>query len=149
MMTTKTILSLLLGLSLAACVGNTEPDDGTTKPQAAQPPAASGAAAEYAISCQGDVTKKGFSSSLSPRCVGGAPGTRGCESPCAAQDVQIKYVPPAMRCGSVERFVWDGTTCKKYLTNDGGEMRCTGNDCELMFTTEAACQTAYETCTAK
>ncbi|HSO32215.1 MAG TPA: hypothetical protein VLT33_06865 [Labilithrix sp.] len=154
MTTTTTILSLTLGAFLAACAAETTggDGDGTSTPPAAtsatDPAPAPGNAPEYAVSCQGQITKKAFSFELTPRCAGGAPGSK-CGDPCAAQDIAISYVPPATRCGSVERFVWDGTACKKYLTNDGGEMHCKGADCERMFTSEALCKAAYETCTPK
>jgi hypothetical protein len=148
-MKTTTILPLALSMLLAACTANTDPGDGTQAPQTGssgtEPPTPAGSAPEYAISCHGDVTKKSLDTSVSPRCVGGAPGTK-CGDPCAAQAIEIRYVPPATRCGSVDRFVWDGTTCKKYLTNDGGEMRCTGADCERLFTSESDCKAAYEAC---
>src|SRR3954470_20127844 len=124
MKTTTTLLSFVLGLSLAACTAHTDPSgDGTSPPATGtsgpEPPGAAPSGPEYAISCHGDISKKtfGFDLDVSPRCVGGAPGTK-CGDPCAAQDITIKYVPPATRCGSVDRFVWDGTACKKYLTND-------------------------------
>lgn len=146
LMKTTTLLALPLGLLLAAC--SSDPGTGTTP--ATEPAPAPGSAADFAISCQGAVTRKGLDLDLdlTPRCVGGAPGTR-CGDPCAAQDITITYVPPGMRCGSVERFVWDGAACTKYLTNDGGTMHCKGADCERLFTSEALCQAAYETCPAK
>jgi hypothetical protein len=153
MKTMTTLLSFALGISLAACAASTEPGDGTSTPPPAAsstpPPAATGSAPEYAISCSGEITKRSFGTVIGPLCVGGPPGTFGCGDPCAAQAIEITYVPPANRCGSIDRFVWDGTTCKKYLTNDSGQMRCKGADCEKMFATEAACKTAYETCPPK
>jgi hypothetical protein len=149
-MTTKILLALSLGALLAACSSDPGPGSpSTAAPATTEPTPAGDTAPEFAISCHGDLTKKGLAGlELTPRCVGGAPGTK-CGDPCAAQDITITYVPPATRCGSVERFVWDGAACKKYLTNDGGEMHCKGADCERIFTTEALCQAAYETCPAK
>jgi len=154
-MTTNLILSSALGLLLVACAANTDstgdgtpPAGGTSTPPASDtsaPPAASGGA-QYAISCTGEVTKKGIDVDLSPKCVGGDSGTKCGEDACAAQAIEIRYVPPARKCGSVERFAWDGTACKKYLTNDGGEMICSGADCEGLFETEALCKAAYAAC---
>lgn len=149
MMTTKTILSLTLGLLLAACAGETDPDDGSSPPQSGASGTETGASAdapEYAISCQGEVTKQTLSASVSPRCTGGAPGTKCGGDPCAPQAVEVSYVPPANRCGSVDRFAWNGTSCTKYPTNPGGQMRCKGIDCDKLFTTEAQCLEAYATC---
>ena len=148
MKTTTTILSLALGLSLAACAADTDPGNGGGAP-------ASGAAStdpttsapEYAISCQGGVTKRSFDTSVALRC-GSEPGMK-CGDPCGAQQVSFRYVPPAMRCGSVDRFAWDGTACKAYPTNQGGEMRCTGADCERLFTTKELCLAAYDACITK
>lgn len=152
MMTTKTILSMTLGLLLAACAAETEPGDGTSNPQSGTSgtqPVASSDAPEYAISCQGEVTKTSFTTSVGTRCVGGAPGTKCGGDPCAPQAVEVTYVPPANRCGSVDRFAWNGTSCMKYETNPGGQMRCKGVDCDKLFTTEALCLAAYASCTPK
>ena len=151
-MKTSTLLPLALGLLLVACSsdpGTSSPS--TPTPSATDPTPAPGSGGDYTISCHGDVAKQslGLVLDLTPRCASGAPGTKCGGDPCAAQDVTITYVPPGTRCGSVERFVWDGAACKKYLTNDGGVMHCTGADCEHLFTSEALCQAAYETCPAK
>ena len=148
LMMTKPLLALSLGVFLAACSSDAD-SSSPSAPSGTEPAPAAGTEASYTISCQGDLTKKGLGGlELTPRCIGGAPGTK-CGGPCAAQDIAITYVPPATRCGSVERFVWNGIACKKYLTNDGGEMHCKGADCERIFTTEALCLAAYETCPAK
>ena len=160
MMTTKTNLflmcGLLLGASVGGCTAQTEPGgdgQGTgTGTSSTQPPAA--AASDYEISCHGEITKQslGLDLSLAPRCVGGDGTTFGSNcggDPCAAQDIAISYVPPATRCGSIDLFAWDGTTCKKYTTNHGGAMHCKGQDCEKLFKTEAECKAAYDACIAK
>lgn len=150
----KTILSLALGMFLAACTADSADTDGSPGSASAgagtQPPPTSASAAEVTISCKGEVSKQSIGASVGLRCVGGdGDGGTKCGGSCAAQDIQIRYEPPAMRCGSVDLFAWDGTSCKRHPTNAGGTMHCKGSDCAALFASEASCIAAYETCTAR
>jgi hypothetical protein len=105
--------------------------------------------ADYSVSCQGDVTPRELALDLDVemRCTGGQPGTRCGGDPCAAMDVQLRYEPPALRCGTANVFVWDGKQCSAHPTQTSeGAMRCRGADCPRIFKTEADCKSAYAKC---
>lgn len=147
MQSLKPSLLLVLAALVTGCSGT---DDGPAGGGPAGTPSGSGpaAAAEYAVSCHGDVTARSLTLDLGvgPRCAGGDGGTR-CGSPCAPMDAQVRYEPPAMRCGVTNVFVWDGAQCKALPTQTNeGAMKCRGADCPRLFKSEMECRAAYAQC---
>ncbi len=149
------ILPALFSLSLVGCAAETEtPDPGTTGTGVATGPEASASKPEVGFSCGGAVTQRSASlveTGLSIRCIGGGDGgtrTPKCgPSACAAQDVTFRYEPPAMRCMGSDVFYWNGKACiAKNTQGEGGMLVCKGNDCEKVYKTSAACESAHEAC---
>lgn len=152
-MTLRLALSLVLGSLAIACSGGGggEPQgnggtSGTSEPTTpSAPPAQS-----YTVSCGGDVAKTQSlavaTDSTEPR----ASGSSADAGPCAAQDVVFSYAPPAHRCIGTDIFAWDGAGCVAHPTGaEGGSLNCKGSDCEHIFKTKDACETAYKACVAK
>lgn len=149
------IVQASLLLSVAACTSSV--DDGENdgnQPGASTPTptAPSSSGPEYRVGCGGDVTPAGLAIGLTPKCVGGEPGTFcGDETPdaCAAQDVSFSYVQPGTRCSSTV-FSWDGKACVPHETSGiDGALRCKGKGCASLYKDEAACKAAHTGCAAK
>ena len=153
-------LASLTTLALACSSGG---DDGGSAPTAASgsgqqgTPATNEAGADagpvYSFSCDGTVrtTSLDLDLALSPRCVGGPPGTR-CGSPddCEAQDVKFHYEPPANKCIATDVYAWDGHDCVAHSTHgEGGMLKCVGADCTSVFNTKETCLAKYTSCLAK
>jgi hypothetical protein len=159
MMKTTMMGSLVLTMALAACSGSaddpTSPAGGTgtgTETNPSTPGAGTtGSAPEYNVSCHGDVSKQNIGSiGATPLCVGGEPGTFCGDDPCAPQAIEIRYEPPAYKCGSTTVWAWDGSACKGYPTSsNGGAMKCKGTGCEKLYKSESDCKAAYASCAAK
>lgn len=143
-------------LAAAACTASADDRDdpgagsGESTPAPSGSPSSSGP--EYSVGCSGTVSPAGFGAGLTPKCVGGEPGTLCAnEEPdvCAAQDVTLSYVQPATRCSSTV-FSWDGKACVPHQTSGAeGSLRCKGKGCTSLYKDEAACKAAHTGCTAK
>ncbi len=147
-----------LVVSLVACAAEVQtPSTGENDPApSGTSPSTPSAKPEYAFSCQGAASPLSVSLDLDvrPRCVGARPdsGTFGADVPncgpsCNAQDVEFRYEPPAMRCGSKDLFYWDGKAClAKSTAGEGGMLRCKGADCNKLYASKEDCEGARSTC---
>jgi hypothetical protein len=148
--------TLVLGCSSGGDDGDSTPTGANGSGQQGTPAAsqsAPDAGPVYSFSCDGTVrtTNLDLDLALTPRCIGGPPGTR-CGSPdeCAAQDVKFHYEPPANKCIATDVFAWDGADCVAHSTHgEGGMLKCVGADCASLFNTKDACLAKYTRCLAK